>query len=82
MSLQNRIDAFDIFQSRFEHDRVGALLVAHKIRPDLFKKLQTAAALYISRGFSGDCYVHDEFELLKTLDEQYEQISNITPNGS
>ena len=81
MSLQNRIDAFDIFQSRFEHDRVGALLVAHKIRPDLFKKLQTAAALYISRGFSGDCYVHDEFELLKTLDEQYEQISNITPNG-
>lgn len=81
MSLEKRVEGFDIFQTRFEHDRVGKLLVSHKIREDLFKKLQTAASLYISKSFSGDQFVRDEAELLFMLDKEYKNISNITPNG-
>jgi|TARA_R100001594_G_scaffold94456_1_gene128654 hypothetical protein len=81
MSLENRIKGFDNLGTRFEHRRVGSLLVAHRIRPDLFERLQMAAALYISRSLKGDRFVRHESALMYALDMEYSDIRNITPNG-
>ena len=81
MSLKERIEAFDHLSGRFENERPGPLLLAHRIRPDLFKRLQTAAALYISKGFQEDFFVETEQEILEKLDREYDTVSNITPNG-
>ena len=81
MSLNERVEAFDHLSERFENDRPGRLLLSHQIRPDLFKRLQTAAALYISKGFQEDCFVETEQEILEKLDREYDTVSNITPNG-
>ena len=81
MSLKKRTERFNDLASRFNNNRLAPLLLEHEIREDLFERLRTAAALYISKCFEEDCYVSDESDILKKLDNEYESIPNITPNG-
>ena len=81
MSLKNRKRAFNVLKKRFRSRRVSSLLLEHKINDDLFKKLQIAAAVYISKCLPDNKFITNEKKLLKTLEELESSIPNITPNG-
>jgi hypothetical protein len=81
MSLKSRIDAFGVVSSRFENNKIDDLLLEHKIHDKLFKRLQIATAMYISKSVGDkECEV-DEDSLIQLLDEKSSEVQNITPNG-
>jgi hypothetical protein len=59
MSLENRIEAFDQIGQRFKHERLDGVLIGYKIPDNLFKRLQAAAATYLSRCLPGEQFILD-----------------------
>jgi len=81
MSLKSRKEAFDYVSERFENNRIDDLLIEHQIHGKLFKRLQVAAAMYISKSVGDrECEV-DEESLMNLLDSKSSEVLNITPNG-
>ena len=81
MSLEKRIKGFDNLGERFEHNRIDKVVIEYKIPDDLFRKFQTAAALYISKCLPENQFILDEDELMQEIDKHYRSMLNITPNG-
>ena len=57
------------------------LVIEHEIDPFLFKRLQLAAATYISMCLPGNESIIEDEELISRLVEEHDSIHNITPNG-
>lgn len=79
--LRRRQDAYHVFCKRFQASRPNPLIAVHNISPELFKKLQIAAALYLSQCLPKRPLLLDERELLAALEHHQHEIPNMTPNG-
>lgn len=86
MSLEERITFFDKLAARFEHSRPHPLLLRYKVPPNLYEKVRAGAALCIARSIpNGDGAqwqnLSNPDKLLQILEERYDTVQNITPNG-
>jgi len=81
LSLEKRIKGFNHLGNRFHHERLDNVLIGYKIPDQIFKRLQTAAAIYLSHCLPGEQFILDEEELMEKIDNHYKDMPNITPNG-
>ena len=83
MSLQTRIDAFNLLASRFNNNRFSDLTLEHKINSSLLTRLHLAVFSYVSKCLQNDQFYMEEGALLDTVAEAYNEgaIPNLTPNG-
>ena len=77
--LEFRSKTFKVMTDCFKHKKIIDLICSHKISEELFDKLKIASLLYMSK--SCGFFSLNENELIKYYENNYNNITCITPNG-
>ena len=85
MSLESRMESFGRLCDRFPCDKPSWCVADYKIPDEQFKNLQSAIAIYMSKGlpnqklFTDDESIMSEYERVRAIDRSL--IKNCNPNG-